>query len=106
MNTQTVGKSMLKELFFKHLVFTNNNLKRVLLFLLINVVGVSTFLGIPIVIIFDIAFLYYNIDRLFKKQGGFRFLLKVSNFLWLLFFVFLMFFILKYIFEVVIYGRM
>ena len=74
----------MKELFFKHLVFTSNNLKKVLIFVLVNIVGISSVVGIPIIVIFDIAFFYYNLNRIFKGQGGIKFLLEISNFLWLI----------------------
>jgi len=85
----------LKELFLNHLVYTSSNLKKILIFLVVNFLGVSTVIGIPVVVIFDLAFIYYNLNKIFKKQGGVRFLLKINDILWFLLLLVLMFFIIQ-----------
>ena len=52
-------------------------------------------IGIPVVVIFDLAFIYYNLNKIFKKQGGVRFLLKINDILWFLLLLVLMFFIIQ-----------
>ena len=89
---------MLKKLFFKHLVYTNSNIKKILIIVIVNILGVSSVVGIPVVAILDLLFLYYNIDRILKKQGGFKFLFKLSNFLWLLIGAGVCFFMVKSMF--------
>jgi len=85
----------LKELFLNHLVYTSSNLKKILIFLVVNFLGISTVIGIPVVVIFDLAFIYYNLNKIFKKQGGVRFLLKINDILWFLLLLVLMFFIIQ-----------
>lgn len=85
----------MKELFLNHLVYTSSNLKKILIFLVVNFLGISTVIGIPVVVIFDLAFIYYNLNKIFKKQGGVRFLLKVNDILWFLLLLVLMFFIIQ-----------
>lgn len=85
----------MKELFLNHLVYTSSNLKKILIFLVVNFLGVSTVIGIPVVVIFDLAFIYYNLNKIFKKQGGVRFLLKINDILWFLLLLVLMFFIIQ-----------
>jgi len=85
----------LKELFLNHLVYTSSNLKKILILLVVNVLGISTVIGIPVVVIFDLAFIYYNLNKIFKKQGGVGFLLKINDILWFLLLLVLMFFIIR-----------
>ncbi len=85
----------MKELFLNHLVYTSSNLKKILIFLVVNFLGISTVIGIPVVVIFDLAFIYYNLNKIFKKQGGVRFLLKINDILWFLLLLVLMFFIIQ-----------
>ena len=85
----------MKELFLNHLVYTSSNLKKILIFLVVNFLGVSTVIGIPVVVIFDLAFIYYNLNKIFKKQGGVRFLLKINDILWFLLLLILIFFIIQ-----------
>lgn len=85
----------MKELFLNHLVYTSSNLKKILIFLVVNFLGVSTVIGIPVVVIFDLAFIYYNLNKIFKKQGVVRFLLKINDILWFLLLLVLMFFIIQ-----------
>lgn len=73
----------MKNFFLNHLVYTSSNLKKILILLVINILGISTILGIPVVVIFDLAFIYYNLNRIFKNQGGIGFLLKINDILWL-----------------------
>lgn len=73
----------MKEFFLNHLVYTSSNIKKILILLVVNVIGVSSVLGIPVVVVFDLAFIYYNLNKIFKKQGGVRFLLKINDILWL-----------------------
>ena len=85
----------MKELFLNHLVYTSSNLKKILIFLVVNFLGISTVIGIPVVVIFDLAFIYYNLNKIFKKQWGVRFLLKINDILWFLLLLVLMFFIIQ-----------
>lgn len=88
----------MKELFLNHLVYTSSNLKKILILLVVNILGISTVLGIPMVVIFDLAFIYYNLNKIFKKQGGVRFLLKINDILWfLLLLVFILFIVRAFI---------
>lgn len=73
----------MKEFFLNHLVYTSSNIKKILILLVVNVIGVSSALGIPVVVVFDLAFIYYNLNKIFKKQGGISFLLKINDILWL-----------------------
>ena len=85
----------MKEFFFNHLVYTSNNFKKLLILLVVNFIGISTVLGIPIVVIFDLVFIYYNLNKIFKKQGGISFLLKINDILWLFLLIVLVFVIVR-----------
>jgi len=85
----------LKNFFLNHLVYTSSNLKKILILLVINILGISTILGIPVVVIFDLAFIYYNLNRIFKNQGGIGFLLKINDILWLFLLLAIVFFIVR-----------
>jgi len=85
----------LKNFFLNHLVYTSSNLKKILILLVINILGISTILGIPVVVIFDLAFIYYNLNRIFKNQGGIGFLLKINDILWLFLLLAIIFFIVR-----------
>lgn len=85
----------MKDFFLNNLVYTSSNLKKFLILLVVNVIGISTVLGIPVVVIFDLAFIYYNLNKLLKNLGGIRFLFKLSNFLWLFILIALIFFLVK-----------
>ncbi len=85
----------MKNFFLNHLVYTSSNLKKILILLVINILGISTILGIPVVVIFDLAFIYYNLNRIFKNQGGIGFLLKINDILWLFLLLAIVFFIVR-----------
>ena len=85
----------MKELFLNHLVYTSSNLKKILILLIVNILGISTILGIPVVVIFDLAFIYYNLNRIFKNQGGVGFLLKINDILWLFLLLVIILFIVQ-----------
>ncbi len=85
----------MKNFFLNHLVYTSSNLKKILILLVINILGISTILGIPVVVIFDLAFIYYNLNRIFKNQGGIGFLLKINDILWLFLLLVIVFFIVR-----------
>ncbi|RKG34741.1 hypothetical protein D7V32_01420 [Acinetobacter tianfuensis] len=85
----------MKNFFLNHLVYTSSNLKKILILLVINILGISTILGIPVVVIFDLAFIYYNLNRIFKNQGGIGFLLKINDILWLFLLLAIVFFIMR-----------
>ncbi len=85
----------MKNFFLNHLVYTSSNLKKILILLVINILGISTILGIPVVVIFDLAFIYYNLNRIFKNQGGIGFLLKINDILWLFLLLAIIFFIVR-----------
>lgn len=85
----------MKNFFLNHLVYTSSNLKKILILLVINILGISTILGIPVVVIFDLAFIYYNLNRIFKNQGGIGFLLKINDILWSFLLLAIVFFIVR-----------
>ncbi len=85
----------MKNFFLNHLVYTSSNLKKILILLVINILGISTILGIPVVVIFDLAFIYYNLNSIFKNQGGIGFLLKINDILWLFLLLAIVFFIVR-----------
>ena len=47
---------MIKRLFFKHLVFSQSNIKKVILLILINGLGIVTMIGLPVALIIDVLF--------------------------------------------------
>ena len=85
----------MKELFLNHLVYTSSNLKKILILLVVNILGISTVIGIPVIVIFDLAFIYYNLNKIFKKQGGIGFLLKINDILWLFLLLVIILFIVQ-----------
>lgn len=87
----------MKEFFLNHLVYTSSNIKKVLILLVVNVIGVSSVLGIPVVVVFDLAFIYYNLNKILKKQGGISFLLKINDILWLFLLIVLVLIIVRVI---------
>lgn len=87
----------IKELFLKHVVYTASNLKKILILLVVNVLGVSSIFGIPVVVIFDLTFLYYSLNKIFKNQGGISFLLKINDILWLLLAILIVFNVVRLI---------
>jgi len=59
----------IKRLFFKHLVFSQSNIKKVFLLILINGLGIVTMIGLPIALIIDVLFIFYNLNRIYQNRA-------------------------------------
>jgi len=71
----------IKRLFFKHLVFSQSNIKKVILLILINGLGIVTMIGLPIALIIDVLFIFYNLNRIYQNRATIK---KGWNFITLL----------------------
>ncbi|MDN5623414.1 hypothetical protein [Acinetobacter venetianus] len=60
---------MIKRLFFKHLVFSQSNIKKVILLILINGLGIVTMIGLPVALIIDVLFVFYNLQRVYQHRA-------------------------------------
>ncbi len=60
---------MIKRLFFKHLVFSQSNIKKVILLILINGLGIVTMIGLPVALIIDVLFIFYNLQRVYQHRA-------------------------------------
>lgn len=60
---------ILKRIFFKHLVFSQSNIKKVMLLIFINGLGIVTTIGLPIALIIDVLFIFYNLQRVYQHRA-------------------------------------
>lgn len=72
---------ILKRIFFKHLVFSQSNIKKVMLLIFINGLGIVTTIGLPIALIIDVLFIFYNLQRVYQHRATIK---KGWNFITLL----------------------